>query len=382
MIEFKAACGHTVRAKDEDAGGVVRCSYCGRQVDVPDSRDDNLDFLFRDDQAIEGDDGAGRRRRSLFFPTPLRVRGRFDPYAVIVWMCYVAVLFIVVIVVARKGVPLGQKAVKVVWERVWPNEKVDDGDDQLQQVADVFREEGRLGLTTLVTPPGLYVASTPPGATVYIVRKSNAPHTGRIQSVAEHTMLTNDQWLNVPDGEYVVEVVLPWHDQSLVDKSLPNHERYCAFRRAVEDASEEQCVRLLEDYFVPDEAWPVFIDKTEDQIYIVRQYRDVVVDDRWSKGVRAMFLPKIAEQGRKSFSLATLVRYYVPEEEVYVFDRNHAYGELEYYKVPVSDRGTILQALTRVGVIPYVTPDGRTRLFKIGIKDGIFAAKVIRETTE
>jgi translation initiation factor IF-2 len=35
MIEFKAECGHTVRAKNEDAGQAVRCSYCGKAAKVP-----------------------------------------------------------------------------------------------------------------------------------------------------------------------------------------------------------------------------------------------------------------------------------------------------------------------------------------------------------
>ena len=35
MIEFKAECGHTIRAKDEDVGKVVRCAYCGREAQVP-----------------------------------------------------------------------------------------------------------------------------------------------------------------------------------------------------------------------------------------------------------------------------------------------------------------------------------------------------------
>ena len=54
MIEFKAECGHTVRARDEDAGGVIRCSYCGRNAKVPDNLDSDLDFLFQDlDQSAQ-----------------------------------------------------------------------------------------------------------------------------------------------------------------------------------------------------------------------------------------------------------------------------------------------------------------------------------------
>ena len=35
MIEFPAACGHTVRARNEDAGKKIHCAYCGRKTTVP-----------------------------------------------------------------------------------------------------------------------------------------------------------------------------------------------------------------------------------------------------------------------------------------------------------------------------------------------------------
>ena len=60
MIEFTAECGHTVRAKDDAAGEVVRCTYCGNQVEVPLAEARSLDYLFRD---VEQSDEEPKRRK-------------------------------------------------------------------------------------------------------------------------------------------------------------------------------------------------------------------------------------------------------------------------------------------------------------------------------
>lgn len=382
MLEFKAECGHTIRAKDEDVGGVVRCSYCGRRAAVPDSAPDNLDFLFRD-LPQSNEQGASRRGRRLRlwprFAKRHRPMARFDPFAVILKMCYAAALSIIVIVVLRKYViPLfeeGGLSGRVV--------KSSEGSaDSGKQSATRPERRRRNGLVT-ADRLGLYVGSTPPGATVYFVEVSKAPSQGRIDEVrACKQARAGGDGFRVPDGTYVVDVVLPWNHPSLNDPSLPYYEAYWAFRRSVEDASDEERIKLVEEFFVPDEAWPVFIDQTEEQIFIVRQYRGVHVRNGRSEGVRALFLPKIKPGGRKSFSIAQLVTSYLPKERAYAFDENHVRNELKYYDVPASDLEFVAEALARVGVIPYVTPDARTRLFKISIHDGAFAAKVIREASE
>lgn len=384
MIEFKAECGHTIRAKDEHAGGVVRCSYCGYKASVPDTRGDDLNFLLRDvEQAADAPEGAqrGKRRWSRLFRRPRRKRAQFDPFAIIVRMCYAAGLLIIVIFVGRKFViPLFQEGgllSRISWLSEEEAPAVTEPDPTAPEDVD------RRGLLTSAVQTGLYVDCTPPGATVYIAEVSQAPTRGRISGVAEKLQLrSTGRFLDVPDGRYVVEVVLPWHHPNLSNAELPNNEDYLAFRRAVERASDGERIRLLEDYFVPDGAWPVFIDQTADQIYIVRQYRNVQVRKGRLSCVRALFLPKIRPPGGKSFSIASLVAHYIPARRAYAFDEDHVRSELNYYGVPEPDREFAIKALARIGVIPYVTPDGRTRLFKIGIQDGVFATEVIRESTE
>ena len=70
---------------------------------------------------------------------------------------------------------------------------------------------------------------------------------------------------------------------------------------------------------------------------------------------------------------------YIPEEQGYVFNRRYVRGELLYNDVKETDLSFVLEALSRIGVIPYVTPDRRTLLFKIRIRDGSFAAETVSE---
>lgn len=58
MIQFKADCGHTIEVPDRDAGRVVRCAYCGREVEAP-SADGPDEVLFEEVDLGELARGAG-----------------------------------------------------------------------------------------------------------------------------------------------------------------------------------------------------------------------------------------------------------------------------------------------------------------------------------
>ena len=105
MIEFKAECGHTVRARDEDGGGVVRCSYCGKPANVPEGGGDDLDFLFNDvEQDANEPKRAKRRGKSKRAAKRMGAQGEFNPFAVVLRLCYVALLIIIVLVVGDRFV--------------------------------------------------------------------------------------------------------------------------------------------------------------------------------------------------------------------------------------------------------------------------------------
>ncbi len=378
MIEFKAECGHTVRAKDEDAGGMVRCSYCGQSAAVPDEQGDSLDFLF-DDADEKGETIATKRKRRPRPGTrPKRARrpGEFNPFPIVVKLIYAAVLISIVIYVGKTWVlPLIREGGVVA--------RSNDGSQP--PIKRLTREErnanrprtprtNRPGFIAREKLSGLFVKPTPPGASVYYIPQSKAPDEGRIQGLPGTLQIRSD--VNFPivgDDSYVVEVVFPWNHPSLT-----TYRNYTEFRRAISEASDRQRRRLLEEYFIPDEASDFFVAQTPEQIFLVRQYRDVLVRNKRTKGVRALFLPRIVtSDDDESFSIEELVANYIPKTDAYFFDEKHVLNELEFYGVLASDQSFVVRALERIGVIPYRTPDGRIRLFKIGLEDGSFAVKIL-----
>lgn len=384
MIEFKAECGHTVRARDEDAGGRVRCSYCGRDTDVPNQHDGgDLDFLFQD---VEPQGVPTKRRRKK---KPKRVRGgdrkpeSFDPFSLVLKICYLCGLFVVCWVIAVKWVlpmfddgALGVRSRSRQVERK-PKEAPPPSDTKRPTRAPAPGLIGRTGAN------GLFVSSVPPGATVFVLEQAKAPTVGRInhlQGAQRHDPESGT--MRVSDGSYVVEVAFPWNHSRFTDESLPDAANYVAFRKSVENASFERGVELMTEYFLPDEATNVFVDRAAGQIYLVRQYRNVVVRRGRSKGVRAIFLPKLMAPGQERFALEPLLKGYIPPEKNYSFDEALVRRELKYHEVSSLDIRHAVDALSRVGVIPYVTADGRTRLFQIGIYDGEFRAPSIEKPGE
>ena len=382
MIEFKAECGHTVRAKDENAGGVVRCSYCGVEAPVPNDGADDLDFLFRDiDQADEAGAPArrGKRKRGRGLFSRKRRARPLDPFAVILKLCYAALLISVIIVVGQKFVRpwfeedgLARRITKVREQR---------GSTDRRAAKKDRSREARPGLVDRDKLKGLYVSSTPPGATGFYLDASRAPDVGRIQSVkgcVQFDVGSPSGASRASDGTFVVEVVFPLNDPRLKD-----YLGYRPFRRSIAQGNKEDRKRLVNRYFLPDGAADVFIDETDDQIYIVRQYRNVTVRSGVTRGVQALFLPRIPRADGQAFSIAELIAAdYIPPGEAFTFDEVNVRDELDYYGVTTADQPFVLQALYRIGVIPYyVEAEKQMRLLRIGIHKGRFTAKIIREAS-
>jgi hypothetical protein len=381
MIEFKAECGHTVRARDEDAGGVVRCSYCGRNAGVPESGSADLDFLFNEVQQTEEPETGGwrrkRRKGKPLFARKKRTSGEFNPFAVVWRLCYAAALIsIVVVVVKMVVIPLcdPQKRAQMFGGSS-PTAQSSKRDEAAAKAPGRTRGPGLIRDTKVT---GLYVGSIPTGAMVYCIDESKAPASGRINQVAGCTQFrTPGEFPHPADGSYVVEVSFPWTDSSLND--YPN---YLPFRKQLQTGSHEERRRLVNKYFIPDEASALFVDQTEDQVYIVRQYRGVMVRQNQSKGVRALFLPRIPGGDSRIFTIEPLVKEYIPNVKSYEFDEKTVRRELKFHELPDADQSFVVEALWRIGLVSYMTAERRVYLFKIGIQDGDFTARVLPEASE
>jgi hypothetical protein len=379
MIEFKADCGHTIRAKDLDAGKVVRCSYCGRTATVPDEggEKDGLEFLLSEVERAseEGAAVAGvprRRKRRSSLLGAKRAGGReFDPFGFSLKLIYFAALIIVVYVVSKKFVwPLITQETPVGPAMVQTREPSPAIED-LPQIESSLPEQP--GLLALSGDGGLYVDATPRSASIYYTpADGHHPRSGSITD-AEECSRPQQPGMQLKDvqGDYVVEVAINWNDPAFV-----NYPNYLQFRERIENCTEKDCEQALTEYFIPDGADAVFIDRSREQIRIVRQYKHVLVRDGQWTAIRALFLPRMDKPDGRGFSIEPLLRF-IPADRAYNFNKDHARRELEYYGVPVDDQTFIIDALERIGVIPYRTPHKGMRLFKIRVDSDAFVAPII-----
>jgi len=379
MIEFKADCGHTVRAKDEDAGRVVRCSYCGRAANVPDQKaGDGLDFLFTDLQSQSAPTAAQRipvQRRKGLFSRKARRPGEFNPFAVVVKLCYIAAILIVVIIVGRLWVlPLFKD--DGLAKRLLPTATTGATGSKPQRgggEAPADRNVPKPGLIGRESMSGLYVSSTPPGAAVFCIDAARAPVKGRISAVdGMQQMQAPGAFSGLHDGEYVVEVVLRWSDTT-----LNKYEGFMDFRRAIQNASPDDRRRRMQEYFIPDGASDVFVDQRDD-LYLVRQYRGVLLRQQSSHGVRALFLPRILSADKSGLSVERLVNEYLPKTPAYILHEEQVRNELAFYGVKVTDEVFVMEALRRVGVFPYLGAS-MSHLLKIRLDDGTLAVETLAD---
>jgi hypothetical protein len=375
MIEFKAECGHTVRARDEDAGGVVRCSYCGRPANVPDETGDELDFLFNEvEQPTE--EPARRKRRLRMSGAGIfgkgRRQGEFNPFPVVLRLCYAALLIIIVIFVGRMyALPLIQRIMehKPV---VTPGSPVLD-DPVEPAPSDSEEKPERYGLLTEDLENGmLHVLVTPSSDSAIICYIEESDELGA------RPFLQDDRCAPCPRGRceppakrdphkrFIVEVAL-----RIGDTSLTGYPGHIELRKQLRSTSAEVTRnRLVDRFFLPD-GGTVFFHEAKGQEFVVRQYGQVAMRKREPTVIRALFLPRIARVGGPGFSIESLLQgSFIPNEINYGLRVEAVRSELDLDGIPRGDQQHIIGALKRIGVISYVRPDNQTRLMRINAQDG------------
>ena len=384
MIEFKAECGHTVRARDEDAGSVVRCSYCGRPANVPDEAGDELDFLFNDvEQPAEE---SGRRKRGKRIPgggvfAKKRGKGEFNPFPIVLRLCYAALLIVIVIFVGRMYVlPLIHRIMEHQ-PVVVPLPPVNDIEDE-PEPATSPRE--RYGLFTEELDDGLvYVFTVPPseGAIVCFIEVSDRLGPGPFFRDDRCTPCLGGRCepptTRDPNKVYVVEAAL-----RIGDARLTRYPRHTDLRRQIRAAPTDAARnRLVKRYFVPD-GGVVLFHETDGQEFLVRQYHNVKTHKREPTVIRALFLPRIPRASGPGFSIERLVQEnFIPNEVNYGFSLEGVKSELHLDEVPESDQPHIVKALQRIGVISYVRPDNQVRLIAIDVKRGWIGVENISDAS-
>ena len=365
MIEFKAECGHTVRVKDEDSGKVVRCSYCGRETQAPEKGTGagDLEYLFAEVEKTGAydtpvDHKRLKRMRGKGKPPPLPKRGGgFDPFSLVLKICYLGAVVFVLIWVG-----------KTVHRQV----TAPDTGPGRQGVAGKQPGGGsssgsppsaaKVGLLQPRLSPGgsgIYVNSVPGGAEVFVtvkgaVRKSESIFRCRADQLACTLRSGEIADRLSPGNEYDIYVALRINDPNLMQ--LPG---YAERRRAHEASGNDS---LFEDYFLPDGAVGVMTDILPNgPMKIVRKYECKVFERTWSP-VIALFLPDLP--------LADLLRY-LPAQKTFGFNEEEVGAELEFHGIDSTDRKYMIDILRRIGIAPYRDEDtGLYRIFAISLTDG------------
>lgn len=389
MIEFKADCGHTVRAKDEDSGKVVRCAYCGREAQVPEDDAGDFDSFFADvgqenlsDQPVaKSSKGSGKKKAGAFVgPRPRKV---VDPFNVVTKMAYVAVILIAVIFVGKKY------AWPIMSETLFPGA---ESSKSVGPMADAKRTpkpkpkpikpKAPSRKYGLVEPrleargkQGIYVNAVPPK-----VKAFYRPQTEGSQGY---------QWLEDPmvkrirgpsyltelqPGAYDVVVMLPVNDPQL--KRFRNFG-YSRFRASVEREKPKEADKEAATYFLPDGAQAVKILHMSDRINIIRHYQEIICAGEWQV-LTPLFIPFECPMSE----VAAIVPRGVTS---FRFDTDDIRDELAYYHVVGEDQTYIVDVLERIGSISYhAVPPGADdnheypfRMFRISPVDGIFTARYL-----
>ncbi len=373
MIEFKADCGHTVRAKDEDAGRVVRCAYCGREAPVPQDDHQELDFLFAGADREDSDAGskdqdrkrAGRSGRGGM-PFHGAVRTRVDPFAVVKKMSYIAAILMCIIYVGKKYAwPAFSEAI-LSDAPVNPPLAVDPVSPRLP--APTIRPPPRQQVGFLNTPlgklgkEGVYINPVPSRMTAYYCEAGpdtrgfdwiRDPRAERVDTPGE---------VDLGPGSYVIVAMLPINDRALKQYKPVG---YNALRWEVENKPRNADSKV-DEYFRSDEATAVKVIELSGRINLARRYEITIQRGQWTM-LTPQFLPY-------NCSLMRMSSTFLPKTRAYGFDEEDLQSELEFYGVKKDDWQYMEDILHRIGSISYREADGRFRIFKIDPLDGMISA--------
>ena len=370
MIEFKGECGHTIRARDEDAGKVVRCSYCGREALVTQEAHDELDALFDeveetgvyDPQATKVGQRAHRSTQRGKTPAAARKRAApgFDPFAVALKMTYVAVIIIAAVVAWKYG-----KGLYDSWSAqrgtTTPTAAGTPSPAESGPRPGASTSDKRYGLLTDRLPRGhfgAYVSSVPRGAMIFHLSEHGVVDSILTNPAAEKHMRTNTDVRIPQPGAQTFAVALQIANQDLMD--LPGYKGLRKQLSSPEYGYDKD--KAAVQYFVPDGSVATRVESIRGRRYLVRYYEVVTEKNHWT-AVTAMFLPRDA-------GLTELIEHHLPRRENYGFDEAYITQELDFHDISPAQQTVIMDFLRRVGRVCYQKEGGWYHSFQIEVSDG------------
>jgi hypothetical protein len=304
MIEFKAQCGHSVRAKDSDAGKMVKCRYCGRVVQVPLADNGKLEALLGEPDAARptATPKPGARYRQPRAPTRL-IKALLGLIYVVV--AVVALAFGLKLVLQRVHLPRTS-------EPQTPAETPAPEPQGRPASPNPYAECSQLKLGQ----SGLVLRSVPTGARVYLAgpEQDKAAEANPTRNSSLYRAQTPLVLSDLQPGQYRAGFAL-----AINDELLCRWPGYFSYRGDVEKKGRRDL-----DYFLPDDADGQGIDNPGNgPLLIYRTYPAVLRSTEWSV-VIALFLPALPIEEYLS---------QLPADTRFDFREQRARDELKFYGV-------------------------------------------------
>ena len=365
MIEFRAECGHTIRARNEDAGKMVNCAYCGKRALVPSDETDPMETLLAETldesrQQIQEGDQATPWGKGLA-AAPLRIAWT-AVFVVLVASVLLLTVRWVYREVTKEGAP-GAGFSSAVGGDTGAAKPTASGETapgrpegQKPGAEGTFPPRTGNALASLEKDKGgVVVFSIPPGLDVYVEKwPSRDDQPLRSDTYRGRTKARQGLAIELEPGDYLISVVADtlntrlWEYPGYNDKLL---------RPLVETEDTEAASRVAQDLFLEDggEEWRV--EKLGADFKLVRTYLVEDLRDRDWRPIYSLFVPDV--------DCAELVRY-APAEESFFYDHEQARRYLRICGISQEDIPAVFKALSRIGKAVVKEPEkGKAWVFRV-----------------
>ena len=385
MIEFKADCGHIIQAPDRDAGKIVKCAYCGREVEAPTPTEEpeilfqevDLNELAKGEEVIAGSGGMtiqGQQQEGKTAPSPAdvaRAGNKILRYTLLVAfgaIC-ITVLFLVtqsvVNIPKRSGNTAQSKRSTVMGTPPVPESKrhaevpatLIERSPQAERTA---RErqlrsaspQGRRNFVFDAASQGVFVEAFNKNVRIY-VRSADSDNDETLGADQSEFRGTGATQLFAPAGRLRIAVTLDAADSIL--------NQISGFEELRDQLEIESDASSAEQFFARDiSVGTSFIDEIGVEPRLVRYYEVEVRAGQWT------LITNLFEPGG---SVSTIVAR-LPDVDLYEFDTEATRRELSSLNVATEDTSVVLEMLARAGQVVYPAPDSTHTVFEIDVRDG------------
>lgn len=393
MIEFKADCGHVIQAPDQDAGKIVKCAYCGREVEAPLRDEEDPDLLFQEvdlNELAKSESLAGvsvamtiqghqKRARSAPSAEDIAQTGnrvlRISLVAAFSTICLVVLVFGIRAMVSNMtsperppsdgfGSPVAGVTPPQTPSRDLQPKAVDTPTTSVRDAAPTepiaVGSGGRVDYSFASSSQGVFIEVFNKAARIYIRDRESTSQEILGTDESEREGLGTLE-IPLPPGQYRIGVILPADDDQLT--SLNGFD---AIRSDLESESEDAA---LADFFVRDaSSETAFIDDSGFRQSVVRYYDITVQSQEWVL-VTSLFAPR--------GPIRTMLSY-MPNDALYSFDTETAKRELLAHGVARREVSSVIDMLARAGQVVLPASDrgaGEFDIFEIDVRDGAFRTR-------